>query len=311
MMIHHVKYLFVLLLLCFISAAAVLGDAANTHGPTPSRRYVSSFDTTEVAKRYDAPSKRAQSRQASRPRQAVPSKQHSPRQAAPSRVHTPRQVAPSRVHTPRQAEPSRVHRPRQAVPSRVHTPRQAAPSRVHTPRQAAPSRVHTHRQADPSPGLTPRQEVPSHRYARRVGSAEHVEARQAAPSQRHRGKRDIPVDPSPHVPSPSPTHHKRNKVTPQIPMFPSPEFCPAGLSACPIQNGLGLLSGVENVEYECVDFMTDLDHCGGCSSQNFDRFNCRADPHASSVACVSGRCVTTSCRPGYTLQTDEQLCTPV
>ncbi|KAI6153816.1 hypothetical protein BKA82DRAFT_3952911, partial [Pisolithus tinctorius] len=124
----------------------------------------------------------------------------------------------------------------------------------------------------------------------------------------HPGKRDIPADSSPHVPSPSQAHHKRSKAAPQIPMFPSPEFCPAGLSACPIRNQFGLLSGDENVEYECVDFMTDLDHCGGCSSQDFDRFNCRADPLALSVACVSGRCVTTSCQPGYTLQSGEQLC---
>ncbi|KAI6031519.1 hypothetical protein PISMIDRAFT_671445 [Pisolithus microcarpus 441] len=372
MMIHHVGYLFVILFLCFFSAAAVLNDAANTHGSTPSRRYVSSSDTTEVAKRYAdpsptlerlygdvpgryiAPSRLDRSHQASRPRQAIPSRQHSPRQAAPSRVRTPRQAAPSRVHTPRQATPSRAHTPRQAVPSQVHTPRQAAPSQVHTPRQAvpsqvhtprqavpsrvhtarqavpsrvhtprqavpsqahtprqaAPSQVHTNRQVDPSPQHTPRQDVSSHKYARQVISSEGVGARQAAPSQRHPGKRDVPVDPNPHVPSPSQALRKRSKVAPQVPMLPSPNVCPAGLSACAIQES-GLHLGAESVEYECVDFMTDLDHCGGCSSQDFDRFNCRADPHASSVACVSGGCVTTSCQPGYTLQKGHQLCAPI
>ncbi|KAI5982738.1 hypothetical protein EDD15DRAFT_80989 [Pisolithus albus] len=293
MMMHHVGYLFVILFLCSFSAAAVLNDAANTHSSTPSRRYVSSFDTTEVAKRYNAPSRRDRSHQASRPRQAIPSRQHSPRQAAPSRVHTPRQAAPSRVHTPRQATPSRAHTPRQATPSHVHTPRQAVPSKVHTPRQAVPSRVHTARQADPSLQHKPRQDVSSPK-----------------PSPHHPGKRDVSADPDPHVPSPSQALRKRSKVAPQVPMFPSPNVCPAGLSACPIQES-GLHLGAENVEYECVDFMTDLDHCGGCSSQDFDRFNCRADPHASSVACVSGGCVTTSCQPGYTLQKGNRLCTPV
>lgn len=268
-------------------------------------------------------------------RQASPLRQHTPRRAVPTGQHYPHrversrpQVFPSPKFSPppkhddpppfsedpdgdssqddpsgddgeddspddtkvrREATPLRHHIPRQAVPTGQHQPRRAE----HFPHQAFPSQKYSppSKHDDPPP-FWDSDDIPS----------------QDDPSGDHGDDGDDGDDGSPEDISPdSPAKHRRS-IKQQVTIGIGAGFCPAGLFACPIQSALGLFPGAVNDEYECVDFKSDLDNCGGCSSLDPGRYNCRAIPHVSSVACVSGQCVVTACQPGYTPKADTQIC---
>lgn len=60
--------------------------------------------------------------------------------------------------------------------------------------------------------------------------------------------------------------------------------CPKGLSACPV---VSLMGG----DYECVDTLLDLDHCGGCSTLG-EGENCNAIPGVWNVGCEQSTCIS-------------------
>ncbi|KIJ66184.1 hypothetical protein HYDPIDRAFT_86948, partial [Hydnomerulius pinastri MD-312] len=117
-------------------------------------------------------------------------------------------------------------------------------------------------------------------------------------------------------PKPSQTKHKRDLEEQHVVALQATDsrrdFCPTGFSACPILSMPGVLPDTlvdwENVDYECVDFAADLRSCGGCSSVNPGKHDCRMLPHVLGVSCVFGDCVVASCQPGYTLQDEGQTC---
>ncbi|ORY26576.1 autophagy-related protein 13-domain-containing protein [Naematelia encephala] len=85
-------------------------------------------------------------------------------------------------------------------------------------------------------------------------------------------------------------NHKRDfKARQQQIAFPQSDsdamYCPAPLHACSI---LTPSVGGEWA-YECVDFATELESCGGCASTG-QGADCTAIPHAISVGCEIGTC---------------------
>ncbi|KAL4070719.1 hypothetical protein J3A83DRAFT_3252078 [Scleroderma citrinum] len=160
---------------------------------------------------------------------------------------------------------------------------------------------------------SPRQAFPSQKYSpppKHDDDGPSFDQHDDAPSQDDwPGEDELPEDTPSDDPSAGQAQRKRS-VKQQVSMGLGAGFCPVGLSACPIQSAFGSFPDTGNDEFECVDFLTDLDHCGGCSSLDPGRHNCRAVPHVSSVACVHGQCVITACQPGYTLQADAHTCTP-
>lgn len=76
--------------------------------------------------------------------------------------------------------------------------------------------------------------------------------------------------------------------------------CPAGFEPCPISSkGYEVcitlyLSAKEHrliVPRQCIDFMNDIESCGGCVGENMPGVDCSADLHAADVSCVDGECV--------------------
>ncbi|KDR85680.1 hypothetical protein GALMADRAFT_132344 [Galerina marginata CBS 339.88] len=90
-------------------------------------------------------------------------------------------------------------------------------------------------------------------------------------------------------------------------------ICPNDLNGCPIAKP-GSLSSVpasfadwQKQGFECVDLNADLKDCGGCASLRAEH-DCTAIAGAYGISCVAGSCVVHSCLPGYTLDSDENIC---
>ncbi|KAG7099228.1 hypothetical protein E1B28_001094 [Marasmius oreades] len=77
-------------------------------------------------------------------------------------------------------------------------------------------------------------------------------------------------------------------------------LCPKGLDACPIPGAIG--GG-----YECLNFLEELESCGGCVSLNQGQ-DCTAIKGSWSVGCEQGSCVVYNCAPGYTRSPDFTAC---
>lgn len=84
---------------------------------------------------------------------------------------------------------------------------------------------------------------------------------------------------SPSKPSPSSgqSSHRRSLKSRSI------SLCPAGLYACPI------LRAGDFSDYECVDPIYDLQHCGGCSMDGRGE-DCTAIEGVWNVECIRARC---------------------
>lgn len=110
-------------------------------------------------------------------------------------------------------------------------------------------------------------------------------------------------------------HYKRRAFDePQTALFPQSHldrtFCPKELHACTVYTPHG-----GEWAYECVDFETELEACGGCASSG-DGQDCTAIPNAMSVGCNRGSCESEApdccldsiltkpvytCKPGFKL----------
>ncbi|KAA1467818.1 hypothetical protein DENSPDRAFT_770283 [Dentipellis sp. KUC8613] len=92
----------------------------------------------------------------------------------------------------------------------------------------------------------------------------------------------------------------------------SSQLCPATLSACPISSDA--ISRDVNMlithGFECVDFRTDLESCGGCAVVDASH-DCTSIDGVKSVSCVSGRCQVNACQRGFIPSADGELCLPV
>ncbi|GAA5870837.1 hypothetical protein JCM16303_001601 [Sporobolomyces ruberrimus] len=72
--------------------------------------------------------------------------------------------------------------------------------------------------------------------------------------------------------------------------------CPADQLACSFGEG-----------YECIDAKTNLEQCGGCTSDGQGQ-DCTAIFGVESVTCEQGRCVVVSCVPELQVSGDETSC---
>lgn len=158
-----------------------------------------------------------------------------------------------------------------------------------------------------------------------------VEARAAShPSARHEARELKPsaryVARGPH-PSATPRRRAADEQTALASM--DAMLCPFNMSACPVGAVSSLpktLAEWSEVEHECVEFMTDLQSCGGCASLDkmhvplhmtqlitaYPSFNsrhdCAAIPGVVNVACISGGCQVQSCETGYRITVDGSSC---
>jgi len=139
-----------------------------------------------------------------------------------------------------------------------------------------------------------------------------VEARAAShPSARHEARRLEPsaryVARGPH-PSAAPRRRAADEQTALASM--DARLCPFGMSACPVSAVSSLpktLAEWSEIEHECVEFMTDLQSCGGCASLDTIH-DCAAITGAANVACISGGCQVQSCETGYRIAPDGSSC---
>ncbi|KAK8850429.1 hypothetical protein IAR55_004347 [Kwoniella newhampshirensis] len=93
-------------------------------------------------------------------------------------------------------------------------------------------------------------------------------------------------------------NQKRNlKAREQIALFPQSDldkmYCPGFLHACTVPTATG-----GEWAYECVDFATELESCGGCASTG-EGADCTQIPHALGVGCESGVCTVYTCQSGF------------
>ncbi|WVQ63189.1 uncharacterized protein L199_001340 [Kwoniella botswanensis] len=79
-------------------------------------------------------------------------------------------------------------------------------------------------------------------------------------------------------------------------------YCPGDLHACTVPSALG-----GEWAYECVDFATELEACGGCIGSGGQ--DCTQIPHALFVGCEIGSCAVYSCKQGF--QANGTSCVPV
>ncbi|KAF7793465.1 hypothetical protein EIP86_004577 [Pleurotus ostreatoroseus] len=85
--------------------------------------------------------------------------------------------------------------------------------------------------------------------------------------------------------------------------------CDVGYTAC----GVYGWQGFDSTEaWECIDTMSDLESCGGCTiafGRNPARgVDCTAIPGVMDVACAVGSCVVRRCLPGWTVSVDGSYC---
>lgn len=88
-------------------------------------------------------------------------------------------------------------------------------------------------------------------------------------------------------------HHRRQEVKSRQ------TLCPTGLDACPIAGLTG--------DYECVDYATELEFCGGCTTLGKGQ-DCTQIPGAWNVGCEQGSCVVLTCAGGFKLSPDARSC---
>ncbi|WWC65355.1 uncharacterized protein I303_107973 [Kwoniella dejecticola CBS 10117] len=69
-------------------------------------------------------------------------------------------------------------------------------------------------------------------------------------------------------------------------------YCPGSLHACTVPT-----VGGGEWAYECVDFATELEACGGCVGAGGQ--DCTQIPHSLSVGCEVGTCAVYSCKQGF------------
>ncbi|WWD20612.1 hypothetical protein CI109_105088 [Kwoniella shandongensis] len=91
---------------------------------------------------------------------------------------------------------------------------------------------------------------------------------------------------------------KRNfKAREQIALFPQSNldkmYCPSPLHACTVPTTTG-----GEWSYECIDFETELESCGGCASTG-EGVDCTKIPNVLGVGCESGVCAVYTCEAGF------------
>jgi len=77
------------------------------------------------------------------------------------------------------------------------------------------------------------------------------------------------------------------------------DFCPYGYQQCAVAGVLG--------ESECLDTLSELTSCGGCTSVGAG-VDCTKIPHVKSASCLGGSCRVFSCDHGYERSGDERSC---
>lgn len=147
--------------------------------------------------------------------------------------------------------------------------------------------------------------------------APHPQPSKRAPQPSKRATPDSPAHPQPskRAPTPAPAPSKRllkRSDAAEVPFDAvSRALCPAALSVCPVVASTGAEAGelqeLLKHGFECVDFRSDLESCGGCGIVD-EAHNCMAIPNASAVSCVVGRCEVNNCEVGYKVGADGASC---
>jgi len=83
------------------------------------------------------------------------------------------------------------------------------------------------------------------------------------------------------------------------------QFCPMGLTACPVAGASGLSS-----DFECLDTANELESCGGCASIGKGQ-DCTAITGAWNVGCELGSCAVYTCAPGFKRSRNGKFCTRI
>lgn len=172
------------------------------------------------------------------------------------------------------------------------------------------------KRAQPSARYKARSPQPSARYeARSPQPSARYEARSPQPSARHEARSPQPsARHELNARSPQPSLKRdavRRDMNEQTALMDLDAFlCPFRMSACPVEPTSTLpttLAEWSLLDYECVEFDTDLQSCGGCSSIDI-RHDCSAIEDASDVACVFGECKVQTCEEGFTLSSNATSC---
>ncbi|EIM92630.1 uncharacterized protein STEHIDRAFT_46142 [Stereum hirsutum FP-91666 SS1] len=88
----------------------------------------------------------------------------------------------------------------------------------------------------------------------------------------------------------------------------SKKLCPSELSVCPLSTSHpNTLDELLSNGFECVDFQTDLESCGGCGILE-PSHNCMEIPGVQSVSCVIGGCQVNTCESGWVVSAAGNSC---
>jgi hypothetical protein len=81
----------------------------------------------------------------------------------------------------------------------------------------------------------------------------------------------------------------RTLLTPPAPSLPRRTLTNGRESPLPISFSSSRRPPLTPIRYECIDFATELESCGGCASTG-EGADCTSIPNAMSVGCESGVC---------------------
>lgn len=86
----------------------------------------------------------------------------------------------------------------------------------------------------------------------------------------------------------------RTLLTPSAPSSPRRTLTNGRESPLPASFSLSARPPLTPIRYECIDFATELESCGGCASTG-EGADCTSIPNAMSVGCESGVCAGEWC----------------
>ncbi|EJD52469.1 hypothetical protein AURDEDRAFT_31566, partial [Auricularia subglabra TFB-10046 SS5] len=105
-------------------------------------------------------------------------------------------------------------------------------------------------------------------------------------------------------PKPCPSQYKRRAAATAARAVV--DSCPSPRMAC----NVGVRSG--HALYECIDVLSELESCGGCTNPlSLDQpkgVDCTAIAGVSDVACRLGRCAVSKCNAGWKIHEDGTTC---
>lgn len=211
-------------------------------------------------------------------RRPLPSRAYEARSPSPSRAYVARAPLPSRAYVARSPKPSKALEARSPAPSKALNARSPKPSHALQARSPKPSKAFEVRSPKPSKAFEARSPKPSKALeARSPKPSKALEARAPKPSRALEARE----------PKPSHSISSRDEEE-QIPMTEEEKLldtlCPHAYTVCPLNANSRPPSfeSYVNDGFECADFQSDLNSCGGCGVVD-ERCVLAATQHVSSI----------------------------